>query len=157
MSTWGKAGQRLSREQAAERTRQRRARRNRWQAFWDQGLSQAKTEWAKGWVRPWRVTMWLDYAGQQGPGVDLALWVPEPTVDRWEAGIQYPTWDQLVALAVLCGVHPQKFIQEDADDGLRVHLCPPPQNSAPRITTYTPAALAVAGITDWTPEPGALF
>lgn len=156
MSVWGKAGQRLTPAEIEQRAQQRRARRNQGQAFWDQALPEARVAWSSGWVRPWLITMWLDYAGQQGPEVDRALGVPDPTVDRWEAGTQYPTWDQLVALARLCGVHPLKLTREEPGDADRVHLCPPPHNTAPTITTYTPAALAAAGITDRAPQPGAL-
>lgn len=36
-----------------------------------------------------------------GEWVDVACGVQEPAVDRWEAGLLYPTWEQLCKLAVL--------------------------------------------------------
>lgn len=57
--------------------------------------------WETGLIVPWRITHALDARGLEGPGVDHACGVEEPTVDQWEAGIVYPTWAQLQALATL--------------------------------------------------------
>lgn len=160
---WGKAGQRITpaqaRERAAARTRARRVEANRSQAAWDAALPEARHGWASGWVRPYLITRWLDYHNLYGPEVDRALNVPEPTVDRWEAGLQYPTWPELQRLANLIDLHPGWFIAETTEEPA-VHICPPaPAPPPPRVTAYRRDALAAAGIIDWAPstDPDTLF
>lgn len=60
--------------------------------------------WAAGHVIPDRITTALDANALYGPEVDRACGVEEPAVDEWEAGVRYPSWEQLQALAALCGV-----------------------------------------------------
>ncbi|KQP81608.1 hypothetical protein [Aeromicrobium sp. Leaf291] len=55
--------------------------------------------WEAGQVRPWRISLALDLAGLHGPEVDAMCGAVEPEVDRWEEGLQYPTWEQLCLLA----------------------------------------------------------
>lgn len=52
---------------------------------------------------PHRITTALDLCGLEGPGVDEALGVEEPTVDRWETGELVPTAEEIGRLAELTG------------------------------------------------------
>lgn len=147
MTHWGKAGQRLTPDQLRARQAPRRAAR----ALTDQ-QDQARTHathrtWAAGRVRPDLITTWLDHRGLDGPGVDTACGVTEPTVDLWEAGWVYPTWDQLQALARLCQVPVWRFTDHRAGLPDRIFLCGrgAPRGPAP-VTTFCPLALAAAGI-----------
>lgn len=161
MSYWGKAGERLTLAEATERSRARRAKANHsaYQAARAavRDEADARAGWEAGYVRPYLITMYLDGADLFGPEVDAACGVPEPTVDRWEQGLVYPTWDQLNALAELCKVLPRSFIRDtDEDPTARMFLCG--RNAAtirqgpPTITTYTREALAAAGLAPW-PAP----
>jgi len=104
---WGKAGERLTTEQAIRRAR----------AHYPQPTEavRAATEadgrrlWAGGQLRPGRITDALDYRNLFGPEVDEACGVEEPTVDHWELGIVYPTWQQVLALSKLTGFGPAYF------------------------------------------------
>ena len=73
-------------------------------------------QWQKGGLRPTAVTLAFDPNAHPGRGgtvasvasvvfvgewVDLACGVQEPAVDSWEAGLLYPTWEQLCRLAAL--------------------------------------------------------
>lgn len=58
---------------------------------------------------PGRITQALDLAGLEGPEVDEACGVEEPTVDLWETGEVIPTKEQLERLAFLTGVRPAFF------------------------------------------------
>ena len=72
-------------------------------------------QWQNGGLRPTAVTLAFDphaHAGRGGAGattvfvgewVDVACGVQEPAVDSWEAGLLYPTWEQLCKLAALTG------------------------------------------------------
>lgn len=76
-------------------------------------LSERDTEkayeaWRRGQVVPHRITTALDLRGLYGPEVDRACGVQEPAVDEWEAGVRYPSWEQLLALAELTDF-PVKF------------------------------------------------
>lgn len=76
-------------------------------------LSERDTEkayeaWKRGGVIPHRITTALDIRKLYGPEVDRACGVEEPAVDEWEAGVRYPTWEQLLALAELTDF-PVKF------------------------------------------------
>lgn len=104
-------------------------------------LQKAEVAWRRGEVRPDRITYALDAAELWGPEVDRACGVEEPAVDEWEAGTRYPTWEQLCALARLCGVTPWFFtFPATAEITGPVWICgahtaqavPPPT----RITTY---------------------
>jgi hypothetical protein len=52
---------------------------------------------------PGWITLALDARGLDGPAVDEALGVPEPTVDEWEAGTRTPSESDLRRLATLTG------------------------------------------------------
>lgn len=67
------------------------------------GADEAKHRWECGQSVPARITLALDILKLDGPDVDAACGVQEPTVDRWEQGRVYPTWEQLCRLAVLTG------------------------------------------------------
>lgn len=64
---------------------------------------------------PKRITMALDMAELYGPEVDEACGVQEPTVDRWEAGTQIPSRDELQRLAFLTGFPVTFFYREDPE------------------------------------------
>lgn len=70
----------------------------------------AYAAWRRGEVNPCALTMALDSRGLYGPQVDIACGVQEPAVDQWEAGALYPSWEQLLALAVLTGFPVQFFV-----------------------------------------------
>lgn len=109
---WGKAGVPLTPAEAAandaraERARYRRALDNQ----------RAYQLWRAGKVVPYRITVALDSLGLFGPEVDEACGVEEPAVDKWESGSLYPTWDQLRALAKLCGVTERFFMLTPGGD-----------------------------------------
>lgn len=67
--------------------------------------------WSQGLVAPYRITWALDICLLDGPGVDEACGVAEPAVDEWEAGIRYPAWEELCALADLTGFSVRFFIR----------------------------------------------
>lgn len=58
---------------------------------------------------PGWITLALDSRGLDGPEVDEALGVPEPTVDEWEAGRLRPTETELLRLATLTHYPPHFF------------------------------------------------
>ena len=108
MAVWGKAGQRLTEEEA----RRQRARRGLdWERLKATRLAEARRNWEAGKVAPWRITHAL--GDLNGPGVDRECGVEEPTVDHWELGIVYPTWRQLELLAVLTGYPVAFFCLDD--------------------------------------------
>ncbi|MBF6202193.1 hypothetical protein IU477_30480, partial [Nocardia cyriacigeorgica] len=108
MTRWGKAGQRLTEAEFEQRIRQRRAARAREQAAQQEREAAREAEgkrlWAAGKLVPAAITVALDRKELYGPEVDSACGVEEPTVDHWEAGIVYPTWEQTQRLARLCEV-----------------------------------------------------
>lgn len=109
---WGQAGHRLTRAEVAQRARARAALRDRERAVRAADEQVAHRLWEHGLVRSYRITMALDLQGLYGPGVDGACGVEEPTVDLWEAGVVYPTWEQLLTLARLTGFGPGFFTRE---------------------------------------------
>lgn len=88
------------------------------------GASVARQRWQAGLAVPARITFALDLCALHGPSVDEACGVTPPTVDRWEHGLVYPTWDQLCRLAVLTGF-PVGFFTEDAEHlaGMSARFC----------------------------------
>src|SRR5690606_29771885 len=92
-----------------ERVAKLREKNMRHAALVEKRLQEAHARWKAGYVVPDRITLFLDYRDLYGPEVDHACGVEEPTVDRWEAGELYPTWEQLTALAALCQVGPIVF------------------------------------------------
>lgn len=164
MSThWGKAGQRLTHTQA----RERKGNRSRTRAAYTQAVvaqtnqaryNAAHTRWEQGLVVPCAITTFLDMRSLDGPGVDEACGVKEPTVDLWEAGRVYPTWEQLLALADLCQVPVWRFTEPPLHhtDG-PIFICGPRTTShtpeGPPITVFDPLALAAAGINPYPTNP----
>lgn len=63
--------------------------------------------------QPKRITMALDDRMMDGPQVDEALGVDEPTVDEWEAGQTEPTTEQVQRLATLTSFPVGFFYRED--------------------------------------------
>jgi hypothetical protein len=63
---------------------------------------------------PGWITMALDALGANGPAVDEALGVAEPTVDEWEAGTRKPSVDDLRRLATMTGLLPHWFSNPNA-------------------------------------------
>lgn len=126
---WGKAGERLTPEQA----RQRDALALRRQAQSAERRAEddriAREKWAAGMVVPHNITLALDTLGLEGPEVDLACNAREPEVDMWEAGKLYPRWDQLVALAELTERTPRFFVDARPrlsifDTSMKFHVDP---------------------------------
>lgn len=114
----------------------------------------AHEAWRLGKVVPHRITIAL--GDLEGPGVDEACGAREPAVDEWEAGVRYPTWEQLLLLAELTGFHVRFFLMPE--DG-EIHALGPAvmfvcdrskRNWNPRveipapITAFTPEAVAAA-------------
>lgn len=143
---WGKAGQRLTAEEA--RAADARAARRRY----DDALAAQRDYrlWAAGEVVPARITTALDAAGLDGPEVDEACGAREPDVDMWEAGLLYPTWEQLCLLADLTGCTPGFFtfryqsVPFEATS-LRFHRIggkPVDWRQPPLVPCFTPEAIA---------------
>lgn len=153
MTRWGKAGQRLTPDEAEQRARMKRIAANKTARMVELSTATARRQWAKGLVRPYLITMWLDAKDLYGPEVDRACGVEEPTVDQWEAGHVYPTWEQLCALAELCGVRPWAFIREiSLNDRGRLFLCGKVRSfevTRDIVRFFDPLALAAAGLGPW--------
>lgn len=107
MSRWGKAGQRLTEQEVADRNRAVVAHRNRRKADVEAREARDYQLWAAGLLKPWRITVALDSRNLFGPAVDTACGAREPDVDLWEAGKLYPTWEQTKLLAELVGTTPE--------------------------------------------------
>lgn len=145
---WGKAGIRLTdgqidaqdRRVAAEIavSRQGRAR----------DLQIARKKWAAGMVVPNHITCALDMCELYGPEVDEKCLAKEPDVDMWEAGVLYPSWEQIVALSRLTGLWPTWLMGPPReplrfeDTSMRFHMSAP-QSPAP-VYAFTASALADA-------------
>lgn len=104
------------------------------------GAAEAKHRWECGQAVPARITLALDILKLDGPDVDEACGVQEPTVDRWEQGRAYPTWEQLCRLAVLTGFAVAFFTEpaEHLDLGHGLHLSPSPHGDAARPAPLVP-------------------
>lgn len=161
MAFYGKAGQRLTQKDLEQRARLRRASNARTAAIVQMETARAKQLWAAGLVRPYLITAALDAKGLYGPEVDEACGVEEPTVDLWEAGQVYPTWEQLCALAELCQARPWFFTREISHSGRApMFMCGGrrvPEPVKPPVVYFDPLALAEAGLNPWpagTPDGG---
>lgn len=119
---WGKAGIPLTADQIAARY----ARRGKELARVQNHEQEAYRLWRAGRLVPWNITISLDAAELFGPEVDIACGAEEPDVDHWEAGILYPTWEQVKALAKLCGVTPIMFVREPLPIGWTTLCYHPP-------------------------------
>lgn len=112
------------------------------------GAAEAKRRWQSGQVVPHCITLALDALKLEGPEVDQACGVEEPAVDRWEKGLEYPTWDQLCRLAVLTGF-PVAFFTEpidhlDIEPGIffrRIEGASHPGRPARPVHTFTDKAI----------------
>jgi hypothetical protein len=157
MSPWGKAGERITEEEWAKRQRARAMKRGRDRMFEKQHIEEAERLWAAGRAKPWRITSALDIRGLYGPEVDEACGVKEPTVDKWEAGEVYPTWEQLLALATLTGFPIGYFTREgEPVEGpffMRGRRC---EVHVPKdvVLEFSHTALVIAGIREPSPAPG---
>lgn len=157
MSRWGKAGVRLTEQEAAHRGRTAVATRNR-QAITDaSNLRIAYRLWRAGEVKPYMITRVLDSHSLYGPEVDDACGAAEPDVDLWEAGKLYPTWRQLRLLAEVCGTTPRflctpRGVLTVEQTSLRFHG--PAEPTPPPVWTFEPQAVAatVAGAPAEMPE-----
>jgi hypothetical protein len=112
------------------------------------GAAEAKRRWERGLAVPARITLALDMLKLDGPEVDEACGVQEPTVDRWEQGLIYPTWEQLCRLAVLTGFAVAFFTApaEDLNFDHGPHFRPgygnrEPSRPAPLVPRFTDKAI----------------
>lgn len=115
---WGRAGVRLDSAEAERRRRAHAEERGRARLVRERDDARAEALYRGGHLSPWRITVALDAKGLDGPEVDAACGAAEPDVDLWEAGVLYPTWEQVQRLAALCGVTP-RFLMDDAPDRAR--------------------------------------
>jgi len=135
---WGKAGQRLTPRPAIDGIRRALAHQAR-----ERALDQAYRLWRAGGFVPAMATLALDAAGLYGPDVDRACGVEEPTVDLWEAGRVYPTWEQVLALARLTGRAPIVFFRRPLDwreTTMRFHVL---EEAKPPVLACDPEAVRV--------------
>ena len=85
----------------------------------------------------------MSLGGHFGPEVDAACLAEEPAVDRWEAGIEYPSWEQTVALARFLDVRVRDLAHPDAEP--RHHeVRPRLKMSGLAILSFEPSAVAAA-------------
>ncbi|WKX02042.1 hypothetical protein Q3O43_29655 (plasmid) [Rhodococcus aetherivorans] len=99
--------------------------------------------WRAGKLVPFYLTELLNAGGHCGPEVDAACLAEEPAVDRWEVGVEYPSWEQTVALARLLDVRVRDLAHPDAEP--RHHEVRPRRTmSGLAILSFEPAAVAVA-------------
>lgn len=144
---WGKAGVRMSPAEWERRVHQILGQRGRLERIAARDEHEGFAAWAAGHVRPYVLTIALDLAGLEGPEVDSELGGAEPMVDEWEAGLRYPTWEQLQALSRLSGFG-LKFLTSEHQVALDVQpLCRRPpfgEPSSPPVTVFVPEALRAA-------------
>lgn len=103
------------------------------------GAAEAKHRWECGQAVPARITLALDILKLDGPDVDEACGVQEPTVDRWEQGRVYPTWEQLCRLAVLTGFAVAFFTEPAEHLNVGLHLGA--DRPAPLVPRFTEKAI----------------
>lgn len=125
MTQWGKAGQRLTEREAAQRRRDHGKRRTMTRLARERDDTTARKNWAAGLMQPVRITHAL--GDREGAWVDEACGVREPTVDQWEAGTVYPTWEQVLALSALTGYTPRLLCDPmppllSSETSLRFHV-----------------------------------
>jgi hypothetical protein len=70
-----------------------------------------------------RISLALDSRGMDGPEVDEALGVTEPTVDEWESGALIPSIEDVQRLATLTGYPVEFFYREDPVEIDRGWMC----------------------------------
>lgn len=129
--------------------------------FDKQHTEEALARWSTGRAIPWRITSALDMRSLYGPEVDEACGVEEPTVDRWEAGEVYPTWEQLNSLARLTGFPVQYFTRPGAPLEGPVFICSRSglKVDEPKdvVLEFSHTALVMAGIREPSPAPGKAY
>lgn len=146
---WGRAGVRLADAQIEANDLRHRAQAIQSRSAAEAAHRNAHDDWRAGRVVPWRITMALDAHRLYGPQVDEACGVAEPTVDMWEAGLIYPSWEQLCALAKLTLVTPGMFMRRDdralwlraSDTSMRFHTSDVEEREP--VLSFTPEAIAV--------------
>jgi hypothetical protein len=141
MTRWGKAGERLTPDDAEKRDRARAATRNQDAAAKARRLEEAHRDWKAGKVVPARITTALDLRSLYGPEVDIACGTVEPAVDEWEAGTRYPTWEQLLALAELTGMSPAYFTRPGPDVDTVMFICARGSRGGSRVVEFTTGPL----------------
>ena len=148
---WGKAGVRLSDEEARRRSLRVAAQRQSENARTARDLDTAYQLWRAGEFRPHIATFAMDRFNLAGPEVDEACGAAEPDVDLWEAGKRYPTWEQLLKLAALTKITPVFLVRGDEpipwwETTMRFH-CSPDRERVPPVRRCEPDAVAavVAG------------
>jgi hypothetical protein len=105
-ATWGRLSPREKYEKAVEAQREKPGAPNR--SKYAHALQAQRRGGPSAQVlcdkpTPERITAALNMAGLDGPGVDYACGVEEPTVDLWESGELVPTREQVASLAMLTG------------------------------------------------------
>lgn len=146
MTVWGEAEQQVTGQQ---RHRARVQRGGAAGANRSEGDDFGRALWEGGLLVPAWITVALDRQELGSPEVDIACGAEEPSVDHWELGVEYPTWEQTRKLAALCGVGVEFLCQQsrpaaDAGDSLRSHI-PPFERSylgTPPITWFMADAIA---------------
>lgn len=71
--------------------------------------------WRAGKLVAFYLTELFNAGGHFGPDVDTACLAEEPAVDRWEVGVEYPSWEQTVALARSLDVRVCDLAHPDAE------------------------------------------
>lgn len=114
----------------------------------------ARADWAAGLIAPYLITTALDMCSLHGPSVDEACGVTEPTVDHWESGLVYPTWEQLCALAQLTGFapaffsrrgkNPQAAVVHTSAELFHKYEANRPYRPGPIVPAFLPEAIAKA-------------
>jgi len=146
---WGKAGVRLTEQEAATIDFRNACRAAEAAARAEHDEPQAHDGWKAGRIRPYLITWALDRRRLYGPEVDEACGTAEPAVDEWEAGVRYPTWPQFKALAALTG-YPLGHFMRDADPipfeatSARFHLKPGEKPPPDLVLCFDPEAIWAA-------------
>jgi hypothetical protein len=149
VTAWGKAGVRLTPAEVAARAARQRTQRNRNRTFADATETEGYRAWREGRLIPATITLALDAHALTGPEVDVACGAREPDVDRWEAGVQYPSWEQTKLLAELCLVTVEfltrSHSQLDANDtSLKFHVRASDRQQPALVPFFNPDAIAAA-------------
>lgn len=110
MTVWIKPGVRADHRETVKRRQEIGRQRVQNDLAEKRILAEARSGWEQGLVRPFRITDALDSRGLDGPEVDEACLAHEPDVDQWEAGLLYPTFEQLLALAKLTDYPAHYFV-----------------------------------------------
>lgn len=158
---WGKAGVRLTADEAQTRGRAAAAARNRSRTVRAADNRIAYRLWLAGELKPHLITMALDARGLHGPQVDIECGAAEPDVDLWEAGKLYPTWKQLLLLAELTGNTPRFLCSRDVpprmdQTSMRFHVTDISDIDIAPVLAFDPEAVrqTVRGAPRQMPEDG---